>query len=203
MRLMPEGDKAPRQLDSSKSIMIALAHGQPITFGLALAAATLCYRIRATDAPDVLRLTSKREVERAAHAIRHALKVSNEELDEMTGVFRALAVLLADSEPAVAAMKRFLAQPAAASTRTLLDALDSIGLHAQRIAWLRGRLDGLWKTDYAAVPLITGDDLTAAGFQPGPMFKRVLNDVYDAQLEDRIRTRGEAMALARALFDQA
>ena len=48
----------------------------------------------------------------------------------------------------------------------------------------------------APPPLITGDDLTAAGLQPGKLFKRILNEAYDAQLEDRIASKEEAMKLA-------
>ena len=43
-------------------------------------------------------------------------------------------------------------------------------------------------------PLITGDDLIAAGFTPGPHFKELLTAVEDAQLEGLIQTKDEAMA---------
>ncbi len=45
-------------------------------------------------------------------------------------------------------------------------------------------------------PLISGRDLIAAGFQPGPSFKTALEQVESAQLEGTIRTREEALALA-------
>jgi poly(A) polymerase len=47
-------------------------------------------------------------------------------------------------------------------------------------------------------PLLTGDDLRAAGLKPGPEFKRILAAVRDAQLDGRIRTRDEALRLAHA-----
>jgi tRNA nucleotidyltransferase-like protein len=46
-------------------------------------------------------------------------------------------------------------------------------------------------------PLITGDDLIAAGFQPGPRFKELLTAVEDAQLEGSISTKEEALRLVR------
>ncbi len=49
-------------------------------------------------------------------------------------------------------------------------------------------------------PLITGDDLIAAGYQPGPAFARILAVVEDAQLESRIHTREDAMGLVHAQF---
>jgi poly(A) polymerase len=64
---------------------------------------------------------------------------------------------------------------------------------------LDDRLHALEQTDIAPQPLITGDDLTAAGLAPGPVFKRVLDAVYDAQLEDRIASKDQAMELAMRL----
>ena len=49
-------------------------------------------------------------------------------------------------------------------------------------------------------PLLTGHDLIAAGYQPGPIFARILKAVEDAQLEGEIRTRDEALELVRARF---
>ncbi|MGA8073079.1 MAG: CCA tRNA nucleotidyltransferase [Candidatus Acidiferrales bacterium] len=52
--------------------------------------------------------------------------------------------------------------------------------------------------------LISGDDLIGLGLQPGPDFKEILRNVEDAQLEGRIRSRDEALALARqALADKS
>jgi poly(A) polymerase len=45
------------------------------------------------------------------------------------------------------------------------------------------------------VPLITGDDLIAAGYKPGPQFKQILSAVEDGQLEGRLQTKDQAMDL--------
>jgi poly(A) polymerase len=47
------------------------------------------------------------------------------------------------------------------------------------------------------IPLITGADLIAAGYQPGPQFKELLTMVEDAQLDGSISTKEEALALVR------
>jgi poly(A) polymerase len=44
-------------------------------------------------------------------------------------------------------------------------------------------------------PLITGADLIAAGYKPGPQFKDLLTAVEDAQLDGKISTKEEAMQL--------
>lgn len=48
-------------------------------------------------------------------------------------------------------------------------------------------------------PLITGDDLKLLGIPPGPAYRELLEAVRDAQLEQRITTRDEALALATQL----
>jgi poly(A) polymerase len=52
-------------------------------------------------------------------------------------------------------------------------------------------------------PLLTGRELIAAGYQPGPLFKSILRAVEDAQLEGTIHTPEEAMALAHTLASSA
>jgi poly(A) polymerase len=42
-------------------------------------------------------------------------------------------------------------------------------------------------------PLLTGDDLIAAGYEPGPRFKEILGAVEDGQLEGRLHSKEEAM----------
>jgi poly(A) polymerase len=49
-------------------------------------------------------------------------------------------------------------------------------------------------------PLLTGRELIAAGYTPGPQFKPMLQAVEDAQLEGAITTTDEAMALVRERF---
>jgi poly(A) polymerase len=46
-------------------------------------------------------------------------------------------------------------------------------------------------------PLITGADLIAAGYHPGPQFKEFLTAVEDAQLDGKVGTKEEAMELVR------
>lgn len=83
-----------------------------------------------------------------------------------------------------------------------LHRLDCLGSH--------GKLDGydlglaLYEEEMArpplVKPLITGDDLLAAGYRPGPQVGRVLHAVEDARLEGRLTGREEALAWVRAEF---
>ncbi len=51
-------------------------------------------------------------------------------------------------------------------------------------------------------PLLTGDDLKALGIAQGPIFKRLLDAVRDAQLDGTIRTPEEAMELVKRLLEE-
>jgi len=51
-------------------------------------------------------------------------------------------------------------------------------------------------------PLITGDDLKQLGLKPGPDFKTLLDTIRDAQLNDQITTRDQALALASTSLTQ-
>lgn len=49
-------------------------------------------------------------------------------------------------------------------------------------------------------PLVTGDDLIAAGHVPGPRFREILNAVEDAQLEGRVHSRDQALEFVHREF---
>ena len=50
------------------------------------------------------------------------------------------------------------------------------------------------------VRLLTGHDLLAAGYKPGPLFQQILHAVEEAQLENRISSRQQALAFVLAQF---
>jgi poly(A) polymerase len=57
----------------------------------------------------------------------------------------------------------------------------------------------LEQTEYAPIPFIDGDLLTEKGLTPGPIFKRILEAAYDAQLEGRLHNREDAIEFAMQL----
>ena len=180
-----------------------VAAGEQIPFGLSLAAATTCYQLR-TDAgrSDPRTFLSRGRVQATVQAMRQALRISNDESAQMRGTLAGLEPLLRDDPPRVATMKRFLAEPTADLSLKLADALASVDVQAARVAWLNAELATLRQTSFGPPPLIDGDVLTALGLPPGPLFKRILHDVYDAQLEGQVRTREEAVAMALEMARQ-
>jgi poly(A) polymerase len=49
-------------------------------------------------------------------------------------------------------------------------------------------------------PLLTGRELIAAGYRPGPKFKAMLEAAEDAQLEGTVSTPEQALSLLRKRF---
>jgi poly(A) polymerase len=55
-------------------------------------------------------------------------------------------------------------------------------------------------SDIAPLPLISGEDLIAMGFAPGPVFKEILTRVEDEQLEGRLASHDEAIRFVIATY---
>jgi poly(A) polymerase len=194
----PAGTPAHPEVAADRSpVFERVTPGQPIPFGLALAAASVEHALE-----HLGKLSSWPElsVRHYVKAARQALRISNDESDQMEGTLHGLELLLKSASPTIAALKRFLARPTAPLSRALLEALPPE--RASHREPLERSLTELEKTHYAPPPLITGDDLTAAGLTPGPLFKRVLDEVYDAQLEDRVVTKEQALKFAVDLARQ-
>jgi tRNA nucleotidyltransferase (CCA-adding enzyme) len=65
---------------------------------------------------------------------------------------------------------------------------------------VEARLERFLTTLHDIQPLITGTDLIAQGFRPGPRLGAVLRAVFDAQLDGVISTREDALDLASTLL---
>lgn len=85
---------------------------------------------------------------------------------------------------------------------------EHLALHRIDCLASHGSLDlySFAKQKYEEIPqeevrpalILTGRDLIEAGYKPGPEFKRMLALAEDAQLEGKIRTKEEALALVAA-----
>ena len=181
----------------SSGTMTRVGLVQAKTFGAALATTALARRWYAAGMPDDVRpWLTKAEIAKIVQGLRRSLKISNDESSIVEGTLSGVSKMLVDPEPSIAARKRFLATPTADHAKGLLVAIRAAGLDDDRIGRLQRSLYELGKTDFAPPPLVTGDDLTAAGATPGPAFKRALDAAYDAQLEDRVTDRAAALAVA-------
>jgi poly(A) polymerase len=86
-----------------------------------------------------------------------------------------------------------------------LHRMDCLAAHAKLDIYdfVRERYESTPEEVVRPAPLITGRELIAAGYAPGPQFQQMLRTVEDAQLEGVIANADEAMALVRERFPQA
>jgi tRNA nucleotidyltransferase/poly(A) polymerase len=127
------------------------------------------------------------------------LLLSNADKAAVLAAIRTYLVLTRDwSRLGVARQKRLAASASFVPGMLLVKTGDR-----QRFVDLSRQVSALRQTGLAPDPFINGDDLVALGLQPGPLFKQVLDAVYDAQLERTVEDRAAALALATALGQAA
>ena len=80
-----------------------------------------------------------------------------------------------------------------AAVATILDG------HTAQIDFCRAKL-ALPLEQLNPPPLITGDDLKQLGLPPGPAYREILDSVRDAQLDQRLVTKDDALAFAQKLL---
>ncbi len=130
-------------------------------------------------------------------AWRASLCLSNDERDTMRRILEHLGSLRGGwSGLSVAGQKRAAASRGFDGARVLLRLLDPAAEArvARRLGELAGIGEGLWPEPY-----LDGSILIDMGLTPGPDFARILNAVYDAQLEGRVSDRAGAERMAREL----
>jgi poly(A) polymerase len=95
-------------------------------------------------------------------------------------------------------LKRFLRLPDF-EEHMALHRVDCLSSHGDlgNYEFLRSKQRELPPEQLKPAPLLTGKDLIAAGYRPGPIFGMVLSEIEDAQLEGLIKTPEEALRMAR------
>jgi poly(A) polymerase len=197
-RFLPSPLHTP--LDLEQSIFLSCAPGRAIDFGLALAAGTLCFR-RHTAVQGNVAVIARDEASTLTRAMRQALHLSNEEQDLMRRTLIDTGFLLGEKPPTIAAIKRIIASRQSSTVQDLLDAIATARLYVEKIESLKLLITEARKTEIAPAPLLTGEDLIAMGLQPGKLFKIILDQLYDAQLEGRIRTRESAVEFVKRMTE--
>jgi poly(A) polymerase len=80
-----------------------------------------------------------------------------------------------------------------------LDCSSSHG-HLENYEFAKTKFEQLAPQELRPARLVTGDDLIAAGYAPGPDFSRMLELAEDAQLEARIQSKEDGLELVRSTF---
>ena len=98
-------------------------------------------------------------------------------------------------------LKKFLRLPGF-DEHLALHRADSLASHGNLSTYefIREKLTEIPPDKIRPVALVTGDDLIAAGYAPGPKFREILEAVEDAQLEGRLVARDAALEFVKREF---
>ena len=138
---------------------------------------------------------------RIAHNILHRLRFSRDEMEQVEALVANHMRFMDVHRMKDSTLKRFLRTPGFEEHLELhrLDVMSS-NHNLENYELARRKLAEYSVEHLAPEPLVTGADLIGAGYEPGPLFSEILEAVEDAQLEGRVQTSGEAMALVREMF---
>ncbi|MGH7855883.1 MAG: CCA tRNA nucleotidyltransferase [Candidatus Binatia bacterium] len=136
-----------------------------------------------------------------ALAVCRRLRRSNAVGERASWLVRNHLRVLNAPEMRVATLKRFLREDGIEELLELcrIDATASSG-NLFYYEFCREALGRFSKEAMKPPPLLTGRDLIALGYTPGPAFKRILSTIEEAQLEGTLTSREEAAAFVREHF---
>ncbi|MGI8743653.1 MAG: CCA tRNA nucleotidyltransferase [Bryobacteraceae bacterium] len=139
--------------------------------------------------------------ERIAAAILARLRVSNEDTERVLALIGNHMRFMDVPHMRESTLKRFL-RLGHFDEHLELHRLDCSSSHGKLDTYesVKSRFEAAPPEDLRPARLLTGKDLIAAGYRPGPLFAKMLETVEDAQLESRIRTKEEAMNLILSLY---
>lgn len=137
---------------------------------------------------------------RMAEEICRRLRLSNDETEQVCALVANHMRFGNIMRMKESTLKRFLRLPHFAE-HLELHRLDCLGSHRDLALYnfAQEKLHTLPAEQIRPVPLLTGNDLIAAGYAPGPAFKKMLTAVEDAQLEGAIHNKDEALARVKTL----
>lgn len=135
-----------------------------------------------------------------AREILTRLKYSNTIINEVCVIVSHHMQFMNVQQMRTAKVKRFLARETIELEMELhrVDCASSNGF-TDNYDFLRAKQEEFANEPIIPAPLITGHDLIERGMRPGPEFKRILEEVQTEQLEGKIKTRKEALALVESL----
>jgi poly(A) polymerase len=167
----------------------ALLHdvGKPATFRIA---------------PDRIRFDGHVEIGvRVAEEICHRLRMSNSDTEQILALV-ANHMRFADVEKMRdSTLKRFF-RLGRFDEHLALHRMDCMASHRDLSLYQFAleRYQTAEPEQIRPAPLITGDDLIALGYRPGPEFRAMLTLIEDAQLEGTIQSREEALEIVAERF---
>lgn len=155
--------------------------------------------------PDRIRFDNHVDVGvKMAEGICERLRFSNEETEQILALVDNHMRFAHATQMSESTLKKFLRMPKFDEHLELhrLDCVASNGIMTS-YDYVREKMAATPPEVMRPAPLVTGEDLIAVGYQPGPRFKEILEAVEDGQLENRLRSKEEAMEFVRRQFPSA
>jgi poly(A) polymerase len=138
---------------------------------------------------------------RIAETILSRLHFSNEESDQIVDLVRNHMRFGDIMHMRESTLKRFLRLPQF-DEHLALHRIDCLSSHGDTSLYdfAKQKYEAAPAESLRPKPLITGRELIAAGYRPGPKFKAMLDVAEDAQLEGIVSTSEQALSLVRERF---
>jgi poly(A) polymerase len=194
----PEGDVFVHTL----LLLDKLPHPSPITLAWGALLHDVGKPATFRVAPDRIRFDGHVDVGvRMAEDICHRLRFSNEDTDQILALVDNHMRFAHVQQMKESTFKRFVRMPRF-DEHLQLHRMDCQSSHGDLTSYnfTRQKMADLPLAAIRPAPLISGDDLIAAGYPPGPQFKKILSAAEDGQLEGRLHSREEALAFVRSEF---
>jgi len=139
-----------------------------------------------------------------ADEMARRLTCSNQERSKIVWLVQFYPLLARADSLTLAEVKRLKIYHRFTSLHKLFIARVKAGLESQeKLRKFEAIAEKIDPATLKAAPLITGEDLiTEFGLSPSSLFVQILDEVYDAQLNETIRTRDDALDLARHLIER-
>ncbi|MFA6563969.1 MAG: CCA tRNA nucleotidyltransferase [Verrucomicrobiia bacterium] len=169
---------------------------------VALAFATLLHDVGKPPtfqrAPDRIRFNEHDVVgAQMTETILRRLRFSNDAIEQIVACVENHMMFRHATEMRKSKLKRLLARPTFADELEL-HRLDCLASHADLTnhTFLKKALVEIPPQVAKPAPLLTGDDLLAMGMKPSPEMGALLREARELQLEEKLRTRDEALVWA-------
>jgi poly(A) polymerase len=146
-------------------------------------------------APDRIRFDGHVEVGvKMAEEICRSLRFSNDETEQILALVDNHMRFGHATRMKESTLKKFLRLPAF-DEHMALHRADCLASHRNLSTYdfVQQKRAEIPPEKIRPTPLVTGDDLIAAGHKPGPRFREILSAVEDAQLEGRLPSREAAL----------
>jgi poly(A) polymerase len=138
---------------------------------------------------------------RMTEEILRRLRFSNEDTEQIVALVKNHMRFGDILQMRESTLKRFL-RVAKFDEHLALHWMDASSAHGdlRLYEFAKERYEATPVETIAPKPLVTGKDLIAAGYRPGPEFKAMLEAAEDAQLEGHVTTTEEGMAVVKQRF---